>query len=196
MQTQAEPRIRKRLACTLNVEARQHNGLILNLSQRGLFVQTTLPAEPGTLLALDVRDPVRGEAIPLQAAVVWRRRVSPRMTGTNQSGMGLRLIERPDAWTTMLSSLLATDAPGEARAADTAAATPAPARPAGATPTEAPASPATGADARPVFCVRLAQAGGPRSRRMRVQGQDEIDAGKEALREAGEGWTVLEVWRA
>ena len=57
MQTQADPRVRKRMACTLSLETRQHNGLILNLSERGLFVQTSLPAEPGTLLDVDVRDP-------------------------------------------------------------------------------------------------------------------------------------------
>lgn len=180
LQTEAEPRVRKRLSCMLSMEARRHNGLILNLSPRGLFVQTTLPAEPGTLLDLDVRDPVRGEAIPLQAAVVWRRRVSPRMTGVNQSGMGLRLIHRPPAWQAMMSGLL-EDAPetGSPRPeADTKCADSA--EPAG----EPPA---------PCYFVRLAEAGGPRSRRLLVQADTEDAACREALQRVGEGWTVLEI---
>jgi len=184
VQTQAEPRVRKRLPCTLSLEARQHNGLILNLSARGLFVQTTLPAEPGTLLDLDVRDPVLGQPIPLQAAVVWRRRVSPRMTGTNQSGMGLRLLSRPAAWESMMSDLLASE--GVAEAAGTAASAP----PEAARHTEASDASAPPA---PVWFVRLGQAGGPRSRHLLVESDDEPSAREEALRRVGAGWTVLEV---
>jgi len=184
VQTQVDPRVRKRLHCTLSMEARQHNGLVLNLSERGLFVQTSLPAEPGTLLALDVRDPVRGEPIPLQAAVVWRRRVSPRMTGVNQSGMGLRLIDRPPAWQAMMSSLLSESAgPGTPPVARTVATAVDPAPRSEAAPTE------------PLFVVRLVHEGGPRTRRMLVRGECERSAGEAALREAGEGWTLLEVRR-
>jgi hypothetical protein len=106
MQTQSEQRVRKRLPCTLSSEARSHNGMILNLSERGLFVQTSLPAKPGTLLNLDVLDPLHGDAIPLEATVVWRRRVTARMTGVTQSGMGLRLVSQPSEWQQMLGGLL------------------------------------------------------------------------------------------
>lgn len=185
MQTQTEARVRKRLPCTLSLEARQHNGMILNLSERGLFVQTSLPAEPGTLLDLDVRDPMRGRAIPLQAAVVWRRRVSPRMTGMNQSGMGLRLLKRPSEWRTLMIGLRGgeetTDDGGSCHA--TSAAEPGPALEA------TPAPPAHS------FVVRLVLSGGPRSRRIVIESADEIAAASDALREVGAGWTVLEVRR-
>jgi hypothetical protein len=181
MQTQTDPRVRKRLPCTLSVEARRHNGMILNLSARGLFVQTMLPAEPGTLLDLDVRDPACGTAIPLQAAVVWRRRVSPRMTGLNQSGMGLRLLTLPPEWRSMMNGLL-----GEASLDGTAVA-----------PDSEPSAPAAAAPAEHgvEFVVRLARAGGPRSRRLLVRGETEADARERALRETGDGWDVLEVRR-
>ena len=187
MQTQGEQRVRKRLHCTLNVEARRHSGLILNLSGRGLFVQTSLPAEPGTRLAVDVRDPTLDEAIPLEAAVVWRRRVSPLMTGVNQSGMGLRLLTPPDAWQRMMSVMLAVDRPSEPP-------------PAGREDVETThrdpaldASPSTPPPA--TFIVRLAAAGGPRSRRLVVVAESESAARSRALREAGTGWTVLEIRR-
>lgn len=185
MQTQTEPRVRKRLPCTLSLEARQHNGMILNLSERGLFVQTSLPAEPGTLLDLDVRDPARGDAIPLQAAVVWRRRVSPRMTGMNQSGMGLRLLNRPTEWHSLIGGLRGDAAPGAD--AERSAAEP------GASPTSRDTRPTPAPTRR--FVVRLALSGGPRSRRLVVESEDEFAAQREALRRAGAGWTVLEVRR-
>lgn len=181
MQTQSEPRLRKRLHCTLNVDARRHNGLILNLSRRGMFVQTSMPAEPGTLLEIDVRDPVRGDDIPVQAAVVWRKRVPARMKGTNESGMGLRLISRPDAWQTMMSGMLESGDESDAQAG-TAAAAVAP------EPVAAPAP-------VPTFVVRLGQPGGPRSRRLWVQAESEESARREALARAGHGWTILELAR-
>ncbi len=186
MPTTAETRIKKRLPCTLDVETRRHNGMVLNLSARGLFVQTSLPAEPGTLLGLQVRDPERGEAIPLQAAVVWRRRVSPRMTGTNQSGMGLRLIERSTAWHTLMQGLLDEEFAAGRAGGDAPGA-----------PSLEPTAPqrAEPAAAASRFVVRLAQAGGPRSRRVVVECANETAAAEEALRVAGAGWTVLETLR-
>ncbi len=79
MQIQLNPRVKKRVPCTLNLAKSQHAGLILNFSERGMFVQTSLPSEPGTLIDIDFRDPSRNRAIALQAAVVWRRRVSPSL---------------------------------------------------------------------------------------------------------------------
>jgi hypothetical protein len=188
MQTQSEPRVRKRLPCTLSTEARSHSGMILNLSERGLFVQTSQPAEPGTLLNLDVLDPLRGDAIPLEVAVVWRRRVTRRMTGVNQSGMGLRLLSQPSEWQQMMCGLL-----GEGGGFD-GVATPDESCPDAANDAEA------GGEARPVrpafaFDVRLAKPGSQRSRRIVVEADDEAEAGAEADRVAGNGWTILEIRR-
>ena len=171
MQSQSEPRVRRRLHCTLSGDCGSQSGLILNLSARGLFVQTSQPAEPGTVLALDVSDPVRDDTIPLQAAVVWRRRVSRRMTGVNQSGMGLRLLTPPAEWEALMTGFLgdATD------------------------PHAAPVAEAAEAKPTARFVVRLAKAGGPRSRRVVVESECETDARSEALRRVGSGWAVLEV---
>lgn len=197
MQTQSEPRLRKRLHCTLSVDARRHNGLILNLSQRGLFVQTSMPAEPGTLLSIDVHDPIRGEEIPIQAAVVWRRRVPARMKGTNESGMGLRLVSRPDAWQQMMSGMLEpTPAPPDVVAGSAEPATSRVTKHS-ANPSTNPREPAPVVDPAPVstFVVRLAQPGGPRSRRLWIQAATEQAARQEALARAGIGWTILELSR-
>jgi Tfp pilus assembly protein PilZ len=201
MQTQSEPRLRKRLHCTLSDDARRHNGLILNLSQRGLFVQTNMPAEPGTLLSIDVHDPIRGEEIPIRAAVVWRRRVPARMKGTNESGMGLRLVSRPDAWQQMMSGMLEpTPAQPDAVASSAEPSTKRVTKPSAKPSTKPSTKPRESApvvDPAPVctFVVRLAQPGGPRSRRLWVQATSEQAAREEAIARAGVGWTILELSR-
>lgn len=188
MQTQTDPRVRKRLPCTLSTEERSHNGMILNLSERGLFVQTSLPAKPGTLLNLDVLDPLCGDAIPLEATVVWRRRVSARMTGVTQSGMGLRLLSQPSEWQQMMCGLLGngssvTGAPATGESSPIAA--------------DAPEAAVDGRPLPPVFAfdVRLAKPGSPRSRRIVVESGDEAAARAEAQHIAGNGWTILEIRR-
>ena len=188
MQTQSEQRVRKRLPCTLSSEARSHNGMILNLSERGLFVQTSLPAKPGTLLNLDVLDPQRGDAIPLEATVVWRRRVTARMTGVTQSGMGLRLVSQPSEWQQMMCGLLGNESDPTSVLAT------------GASSPSATNDPEAAIDERPpppalAFDVRLAKPGSPRSRRIVVESGDEAAARAEARRVAGNGWTILEIRR-
>lgn len=102
MQTAIEPRVRRRVPCTINVAGGQHRALVLNLSRSGLFVQTSLPADPGTPIAIDLSGPRGDESIAVSGTVVWRRRISPRMSSTNQSGMGVRLDAPPMAWSELV----------------------------------------------------------------------------------------------
>jgi len=174
LQIQSEPRVKKRLQCTLELDARRHNGLILNLSEQGMFVQTSLPAEPGTVVGIDVRFPSQPEPIPVQAAVVWRRRVSPRMTGINQSGMGLRLVSPPTEYRALMADILEPvlkESAGQESEVSTQA-------------------PDADLDC---YVVRLAQKGGPRSRRLVVHSPSKQSACEAALEEVGEGWTILEI---
>jgi hypothetical protein len=180
MQAQCDTRVKKRVSCTLNLESRHHRGMILNLSQRGLFVQTTLPAEPGTLVDIDLDDPRRGESIAVQAAVVWRRRVSPRMTGINQSGMGMRILMNSPQYENLLAGML-----GESTERTESTHSNKPAATSGAAP---------GPDLER-YVVRLAQDGGPRSRRAVVQCESERSARAKALEQVGDGWTIIEVVR-
>jgi uncharacterized protein (TIGR02266 family) len=174
LQLQTEPRVKKRLQCTLELDARRHSGLILNLSERGMFVQTSLPAEPGTVVGIDVRAPSQTDPIPVQAAVVWRRRVSPRMTGVNQSGMGLRLLTTPSEYQAMMANILEPVLKESSSAANATA----------------HVEPEPDLDR---YVLRLAQKGGPRSRRLVVESQSKQAACRAALDQVGEGWTILEI---
>jgi hypothetical protein len=181
MQFNYEPRVKKRLSCSLNQDSRHHRGMILNLSQRGMFIQTTQPAEPGTLVDVDFSDPSHGDSIAVQAAVVWRRRVSPRMTGINQSGMGMRILMNTPEYESLMTGMLgasesvATATPGAERTID-----------------ESPQKDEPRADLHR-YVVRLAQEGGPRSRRAVVHSASEKGARATALEQVGAGWTILEV---
>jgi len=179
VQTVVEPRVKKRLPCTLGHADRQQSGLILNLSQGGLFVQTNLPVEPGSLIDIGFRSPNGSEDIDLQGAVIWRRRVSSRMMGRTQSGMGVRLLGRPDAYTELMSSFLERGEPEPAR--DGPVATP---------EVDETVEPARKANE---YIVRLALDGSPRTRRLVIISANPGSARVDALAEAGEGWSVLDL---
>jgi hypothetical protein len=176
VQAHSDPRVKKRLHCTLAHEARKSPGLVLNLSSRGLFVQTSLLAEPGTLVDIDLQGPQTSESIPLQAAVVWRRRVSPRMTGMNQSGMGVRILSHTAEYDALVDGILTggTAAVGASTK---------------------PRSRAAAVDETPQhsYVIRLGMPGTPRSRRIVVQGATEQVARSEAAVRVGSEWTILEI---
>ena len=168
MQLQSDPRVRRRLPCTLDTHKGHRQGLVLNLSRSGLFVQTNLPPRPGTQVAIDMTGPDSQERIQLRGQVVWRRRVNSRMTGTAQSGMGLRL----DGVGPRYEALLRKIDPSLLEA--TAQATP---------PT----------DAARGFAVRVALRGSNRSRVLHLEAPDTDTASRQALATAGDGWTIVEL---
>ena len=104
---QAYPRIRRRLPCTLVGGQR---GFVLNLSEEGLFVQTNLPPRPGTFVELEVDAPGSSRRIPVEAQVVWRRRVTSQMAGVTQSGMGLRIRRPPEPYAHLVRGLFTPEA--------------------------------------------------------------------------------------
>ncbi len=169
MQTHGDPRVKKRLPCTLEHADNRRSGLILNLSRSGIFVQTILPAEPGMLVNVDFCNPSHDRPIGLQAAVVWRRRVSTLMTGINQSGMGMRIQWPPSEYDALLAEILP-----QPPAAD---------QPRGDAP----------APGLLRYVVRLTQSGGPRSRLVTVHSESEQRACEQARAELSEGWTILEI---
>ncbi len=105
MSQRAEPRIRKRLPCRLRVTGRQHAGMVLNVSPRGLFVQTHAQAEPGDSVELDLQVPSFREPIPLRARVVWRRVVPQQLRNVAEGGLGVRIENATEPYYRFLSSV-------------------------------------------------------------------------------------------
>ena len=86
-------RFRKRLSCRIRVDESRYSGIVLNLSRTGLFVQTAATVRPGGSIELQLR----GEA-PLQAQVVWLRRVPQHLRSVSQGGVGVRIVGAPESY--------------------------------------------------------------------------------------------------
>lgn len=199
-------RTRQRAACTLTLDGRRHNGFVLDLSQSGLFIQTSATPEIGQ--RLDIEVVIRGETLPMHVEVVRRKAVPPQLLTVAHGGIGVRILAAPEEYYQLLT-ITRGPTTGGARRAPAAAATeparPRPQRPAApgassaaATPPE-PATPPRGAaaprPAAPRFKVRVSAASGARSRTLQVEGADEAAVRREVSEDLGEGWKILEITR-
>ena len=178
METQAEPRFKKRLPCRLKVAGNSHAAMVLNVSRSGLFVQTSAGPPPGASVLIDLDVANRSDIVPIGGKVVWRRVVAPHLRTITQGGIGVRIESASEVYYRFLSDV-AGGVPSAARPPAATAASPAPESPA-----ESPGTP---------FRVRVKQEGGPRSRTIVVRSQSEDEARKRALGIAGAGWVILEL---
>jgi Tfp pilus assembly protein PilZ len=152
--------------------------MALNLSKSGLFIQTSAGPPRGTAVVVDLDVADDEETISLEAKVIWRRVVAPRLRTISQAGVGLQIESAPEAYYHYLSEVA-----GQALGYPTATA--------GKTVAPEPEDPSD--CARTEFRVRLKQDGGPRSRTLTLQCESEADARTEALNVVGMGWMILEV---
>lgn len=179
MQTQAERRIKKRVPCRFSVGGARHSGMVLNVSRRGLFLQTSVGARPGDDIELALSPPNDAGGIPLRARVVWNRSVSSRLRSVTTGGLGLRIENAPETWYRFLAGLR----PGDSGPIGATAAG------AGSGSARTPAAVA-GLPLR--FRVRVKQSGGPRTRVVVVEARSQNDACGRALAQVGSGWSILE----
>lgn len=193
-----EPRVRKRLPCDVTVEGLRHSGMVLNVSPRGLFVQTNAEATPGSEVAIDLTPPDQHQSVALKATVVWKRTVPRQMLTVARGGMGLRIQEASEGYFSFLSAVI--------RDAGATPVTPTPAQPPAprastrgasrdaAEPLPMPRTPMPPPVSKSMrFKVRVSQIAGARTRFVEVTALSTRQAGRLALREVGEGWQVLEV---
>jgi hypothetical protein len=192
MEKRQRQRIRRRITCELVHDGQPHRGIVLDLSETGLFVQTVATPAPGTALRLRLRA-AGSEEVEVDAVVARRLAVPPPLNSVARGGIGLRLQAPPASYFRLLrmeadqAAARATErADGEeARSALRSAGEPASARPASSQP--------AAADARPTFRVRVKECGGPRSRSLLMRATSEDDARQQASAQIGSGWEVLSV---
>jgi hypothetical protein len=92
-----EKRLRRRLSCELWVDDRRHHAVVLNLTSRGLFVQTRAKPAPGTEVELRMR--------VLQATVARLFLVPPLLLSVAGGGIGLRVRSAPEAYLAFLMDI-------------------------------------------------------------------------------------------
>lgn len=105
-------RIKKRLSCELRADGRSYSGLVLDISQDGLFVQCRARLRPGQDVAVKLLVPGRSEAFELEAQVARAKRVPAQLRSVVGGGIGLRIPEPPAAYTAFVSSASTTYGPG------------------------------------------------------------------------------------
>jgi hypothetical protein len=196
-------RKRRQMPCTLTLDGRNHGGLILDVSPGGLYIQSSAKMKPGDQIEMQMTIPGIEGRHQLQVEVVRKVVVPARLLKVARGGVGVRIINAPEAYYQFMDDLGVTADSGtskiqqlENRRAKSAAASlvaeadPEPkAEPESEAKAERPAP-------QPQFRVRIKQSQGPRSRTVSVEADSEDDARSQALHAAGAGWIVLGVERA
>lgn len=106
MRQTAEPRFKRRIPCRLSQNSRASSGVVLDLSRRGLFVQTTVSAKAGEEVQVVLHSPhgSDGESeIVLNAQVVWQRKVPVQLRSSLRSGVGLQIRYASEAYYALLA---------------------------------------------------------------------------------------------
>ena len=175
VQTQAQPRFRKRIPCSVQVGGRRHSGLVLNVSRGGLSCSHGGP-EPGAGLAVELQLGAGAKALELHPQVVWRRVVAPHLRTIQQGGVGLRIRRAPEPFYTLLMEMQQGDStlPPRAPAASQ--------RPSPRSRPRASASPRGAGHGTALPLLTLS-------------GASEAEVRDRALAQSGHGWTILEVER-
>ena len=173
-------RKKRRMPCDLMFEGQQHSGLVLDVSPGGLFIQTSAKAKPGDRLDLKLSLPGESQKLPLQVEVVRKVVVPPRLLAIAHGGVGVRILNAPEAYYTFMGSLGIGSNSFESKENSRS---------------DSASGEGAGAGAKPgeSYRVRVKQTQGPRSRVLDVSAGDEEDARSQALAELGEGWEVLQV---
>ena len=114
-QIQKDPRIKRRLSCDLFFNGGRHAGIALNVSRGGLFVQTSIAAQPGADVAIDLNGP-SGANLEVDARVVWKRVVQGGLRGVDHGGVGFVIKRASGSYYEFLERISESDTPPEAAA--------------------------------------------------------------------------------
>jgi hypothetical protein len=178
-------RIKRRVTCELALDGRRYRGIVLDLSESGVFVQTEATPAPGSRLRLRFHD-ADGAAFEVDASVARRQVAPPQLASVVRGGLGLRVHAPPPSYLDLLAR--AGEPAAGARAGGAGRSGHGAARPAAAPrpPDPPPGDP---------FRVRVKQCDGPRSRTVAVRAPSEQEAAKRVLADLGRGWEVLRIER-
>jgi hypothetical protein len=189
------------MPCTLTLDGRHHGGLILDVSPGGLYIQSSAKIKPGDQFEIQMTIPGVEGRHRLQVEVVRKVVVPALLLKIARGGVGVRIINAPEAYYQFMDDLGVTSDVGMSKIEqlENRRAKPAVASPnakAKSEPEPEPESEAEPPAPQAHFRVRIKQTQGPRSRTVSVEADSEDDARRQALHAAGAGWSVLDAERA
>ncbi len=91
-------RVKRRLCCELVDGSERHAGLVMNIASNGMFVLTDATIPPGTQIEVEVPPDNDAPEMKLRAIVVRHRLVRGESSRLIPQGLGLRLLQAPDAY--------------------------------------------------------------------------------------------------
>lgn len=103
MTDRPEPRFKKRMSCKVRLGQKDHPGIILDVSRKGLFVQTNATARVGEQLEVILNERTQGAAITLVTAVRWQRRAPAHLRTVVHSGLGLQISHAEESYYALLA---------------------------------------------------------------------------------------------
>ena len=98
MERRENERTKKRIACKIRADNRHVSGFVLDVSQTGLFVQTSASLQIGSVVEVEFRLPDSETIIAMRATVARKRVVPHQLTAIARGGLGLRLEHPPPAY--------------------------------------------------------------------------------------------------
>ena len=111
-----ETRLRKRIPCEIVEGDSRGRGMVLDVSPKGLFVQTLKPIDPGVEIDVVFAPPTLDRSIEVRASVVRNLRVPPHLASVASGGVGLRIILAPPEYYAFIAALtLREDKPAAAK---------------------------------------------------------------------------------
>jgi hypothetical protein len=167
------------MPCGLTIDGRRYSGFVLDISQEGLYVQTSARPALGAVVDIELSLPTGKEPLQMRAKVARQRLVPPELRSVAQGGIGVCMDEPPEAYQEYYLSI--TPLARRRRAV---------AKPNGP-PEAADEPPRDSEDPSLRYRVRVKQEKGSRSRVITVACGTEEEARERALAKAGEGWKVL-----
>jgi hypothetical protein len=185
-----EARIRKRLPCEFVDGDTRLRGFVLDVSPKGMFVQTLKPINPGGEIGVIFTPPELGQTIEVRACVVRSLRVPRHLATVATAGVGLRINMAPPEYYDFVASLSNRDEKA-ATAGDVTAGSERPEKPKHKLPPRMP-KPKTQIRYR----VQTKQTGGLRSRLLIFRATSREHAERQAREQISSDWEIVKVERA
>ncbi len=98
----ANPRTQCRIPCEVQSSSNRAGGTVLNASEGGLSVRTTIEAQEGDVLLLHLSVPGERECLELESFVWSTRSARGRSRGKRFSVLGLMISKAPEAYFKLL----------------------------------------------------------------------------------------------